>query len=247
MTPSEYAREHKLPFCAAVIQMTREIKSGGVPRSKKSVPAGSGLTQKRLKQLVKDLGQYEGKFRAFCRMHGISQATFALALADKHTGFWEEYAAKNNLSLIECSYCRNFFFPVTVKQLTCSTRCTSMAKQDDSYFGGMRRFTLGMADGICQLCGAEKKKGLSSHHVIGKKNDPENECLVALCVGCHDLITKLSLRKFLATSEGWERLIVMTMTRRLAEVQEKNLAVDATVALSHYVASMLGEEKLAEK
>jgi hypothetical protein len=50
--------------------------------------------------------------------------------------------------------------------------------------------------------------------MIGKENDPENEYLVALCPGCHQLVTLLGGRTFAGTAEVWESLIQLAMIRK---------------------------------
>jgi len=56
------------------------------------------------------------------------------------------------------------------------------------YFGGNRLNTIGLISKTCQLCMRKVEKGLSSHHIIGKEKDPENQYLIALCSGCHKLV-----------------------------------------------------------
>ena len=74
--------------------------------------------------------------------------------------------------------------------------------------------TVGLAERICQLCGKENPKGLSSHHVLGKENDPHNVDLIALCPGCHHIVGVLGGREFIDDSKTWERLIAFAWLRR---------------------------------
>jgi hypothetical protein len=83
---------------------------------------------------------------------------------------------------------------------------------DQNYFGGKRKQTIGLAEGVCQICERTPKKALSSHHVIGKENDPDNEILVALCSGCHNIVTQLGGRNF--TESQWESLISFVWLRK---------------------------------
>ena len=66
------------------------------------------------------------------------------------------------------------------------------------------------------MCMAPKST-LSAHHVLGKANDPSNEYLVALCAGCHHLVGMLAGRTFAESPQGWENLINLVLSRRLAD------------------------------
>jgi hypothetical protein len=50
--------------------------------------------------------------------------------------------------------------------------------------------------------------------MLGKENDPNNEHLIALCQGCHNIVTILGGRRFVATPEAWEVLIQLVVTRK---------------------------------
>ena len=113
-----------------------------------------------------------------------------------------------------CPYCGDAFWPLAHRQVFCTKKCASDNRSDQSYFGGRRRETIGWADGICQLCNQHTPKGLSSHHIRGKENDPENEHLIALCSGCHNIVTILAGRRFAATTEAWEVLIQLVLLRK---------------------------------
>ena len=133
----------------------------------------------------------------------------------KHTPEqWREFAASKGLSKTSCPYCGVEFHPVTKKQKQCSRACAARRRTDGKYFGGKRRNTVGLAEGVCQLCRQAVAKGLSSHHIFGKEHDPENDYLIAVCRGCHEIITLLSSRKFITDTESWEDLISLVLMRR---------------------------------
>jgi hypothetical protein len=119
--------------------------------------------------------------------------------------------------LKECPNCRATFYPTTKKQIACTRKCQANYLSDQKYFGGKRNTTIGLAEGVCQLCRQKWDKGLSSHHVLGKKNDPENTCLIALCRGCHDIVGLLTRRGFVDEAVGWENLIHLVVAHRLAD------------------------------
>jgi hypothetical protein len=128
--------------------------------------------------------------------------------------FWDRYSANaSNLSSKDCAYCGVTFYPLNAKQQTCTRKCQAHARADRQYFNGRRKETIGMAEGICQLC--EQPRGsLSSHHVWGKEHDEQADFLVAVCNGCHNLIEKLSSRKNTADAGFYERLIVFALLRK---------------------------------
>lgn len=135
--------------------------------------------------------------------------------------WWELYASKNAVKpKTKCLYCDTEFWPMSHKQMYCERKCANEARTDNGYFGGRRRETIGLAEATCQLCGRKNVKGLSSHHMIGKENDPENEYLVALCPGCHQIVTILGGRNFTGTSEIWESLIQLVMIRKFGHQKD---------------------------
>lgn len=129
----------------------------------------------------------------------------------------------------ECEYC-GYYFAYSVKtQRFCSPKCAADKKRDREYFAGNRRSTVGLAEGICQICGTMPKKGLASHHVHGKASDPKGKVLVALCPGCHDLITKLGGRTFVDDEKIWEKLIALAHLRKFGP--NKNLKIEVKISV----------------
>lgn len=189
------------------------------------------------KSIDTHLRALEGNLRlrptSYCRALGLDIESFVQACQRHFEDRWDSYAASiSTIPTKECSYCGRIFYPTNGKQQTCSRRCTSTARQDRDYFGGKRRNTIGLTAGICQLCGREGHKGLSSHHVLGKENDPDNEVLIALCQGCHKIITMLATRKFVDDTEAWETVIALTWLRRHGgDTLEEGKALYVSVAL----------------
>ena len=50
--------------------------------------------------------------------------------------------------------------------------------------------------------------------MLGKENDPDNQHLIALCSGCHHIVTIVAGRRFAATPEAWEVLIQLVLIRK---------------------------------
>lgn len=122
----------------------------------------------------------------------------------------------------KCEYCGNIFAYSKKTQRFCSPKCSSDQRRDKEYFSGNRKKTVGLAERICQICGALTKKGLAAHHVYGKVSDPKGKHLVALCPGCHDLVTKLGIRTSVNDPTFWEKLIHYSKLRKNGPDESQN-------------------------
>lgn len=181
------------------------------------VPRGAGYDKDSIAKHLKATESFSGTMTQYCRANSIDIESLVRCFQKFFPERWEEYTKSHSpLMVKECEYCHREFHPTMGKQRTCSRKCSSDSRRDRAYFGGNRRNTIGLTAGVCQLCGRDDVKGLSSHHVFGKENDPENEVLIALCPGCHQLVGILASRKFVDANEGWEALINLVMLRRTA-------------------------------
>lgn len=177
-----------------------------------------GYAKKRVLSLINQLESYGGSLRQFSAKHALDIETFIRSIQRFDREFWDDYTRRrSDLTEKICPNCREPFYPFTSRQRTCSRKCSDQARVDADYFGGKRQQTIGLAAGICQLCMSPTRAGLSSHHVLGKENDPENNFLIALCRGCHQLVGMLAGRRFSDSEQGWENLINLVMARRLAD------------------------------
>jgi len=122
-------------------------------------------------------------------------------------------------------------------QKSCNRKCRRDHVADTTYFGGKRKNTVGLKEGVCQLCGKVKEK-LSSHHVLGKEHDRESDFLVALCNGCHQIVGVLASKEFTDEPDGWENLITLVMARRMRKNRPDSAGVYAYVEIDH----LLGDE-----
>jgi hypothetical protein len=182
-------------------------------RIKKKLPRGAGLDKVSVKRHIRDLEVSGLSITRYARQHGMVVDVLIRALEVHYPEWWVQY--RNGISYLPeatCPQCEGLFYPSSSRQTFCSRRCGQRYKVDQEYFGGKRKHTIGLAEGICQVCGRQPKKGLSSHHVLGKENDPDNNYLVALCSGCHDMVTALGARDF--TEQQWEALISLAYLRR---------------------------------
>lgn len=201
----------------AVACKVNELGLAGKPRPReKKVPRGAGFDKRTTAAHVKQIVETDSKVTRYCRQHALSVELFVLAWQRHDPDGWRAYCERHGTGEIKrCSYCTGEFVPANGKQQTCSRKCQGDARRDASYFGGNRRNTIGLAEGVCQLCGRQVEKGLSSHHALGKENDPDNEVLVALCQGCHKLVTICGGRTWAADETTWEQLIIYTVLRKL--------------------------------
>jgi len=185
-------------------------------------PRTTAYSKDNTKKYSQEIASMGLRLRQYALMRNLNLENLVQALQRYEPKWWQEYvethAAKPKTN---CPYCNVEFWPLSGKQVYCSRKCGNDARTDNGYFGGRRRETIGLAEKTCQLCGRQNVKGLSSHHMIGKENDPENEYLVALCPGCHQLVTILGSRAFAGTSEVWESLIQLAMIRKFGH--DKNI------------------------
>jgi hypothetical protein len=178
------------------------------------IPRGKGFDKRSINRHLKALEASPGlNTSQYARRQKLQANALVEAFRLHFPERWERIVAERPVEEIACSYCDGSFVPNRAGQEYCSPKCARDARTDESYFGGKRREAVGLSEGVCQLCGSKPKKGLQAHHLYGKDNDPENAHLLALCSGCHSLVTMASRPLFLREPEGWERL------RRLVELR----------------------------
>jgi hypothetical protein len=177
----------------------------------------TGYPKPRVQKLIAALDRYSGSLRQFCRDHSLDLEYFIVCIQRVDRQFWDDYTRRrSDLTAKTCPNCGETYYPLTKRQMACSRRCSSHLRRDTAYFGGKRKSAIGLAEGICQLC-MEPKDNLSAHHVLGKANDPANDYLIAVCSGCHQIVTILGGRRFVESEQGWENLIGLVLSRRLAD------------------------------
>lgn len=205
----------------------------------KKLPRGAGWDKVSTTRHMRALQCYDGPITRYARMNGLDIESLSKALQQHCPDDWRAYTqSRSDIPEKVCAYCGCTFIPANGKQAYCTRKCAADARRDRSYFGGKRRNTIGLAEGVCQLCKRSVTKGLSSHHVLGKENDPGNEVLVALCAGCHKIVTLLGSRNFLRDPESLETLIVLAIQRKegdkVSELPE-NTVLHVTVDIDQYV------------
>lgn len=202
---------------AYVLSRTGRVATGQKKKSWK-IPRGVGLDKPGMKRLATELVNFNGNFLKFCTSRGLDPDVVNAAFWKYEPEAWTSYRdTSGKFQSYVCTYCGAEYLRSRKNKTTCSSKCDRTAATDLEYFGGSRRKTVGLLEGVCQLCRKHKESKLASHHVLGKENDPDNDVLTALCNGCHELITELARRSFLSDPSCWEDLINLSMVRKLAD------------------------------
>jgi hypothetical protein len=216
MTISQIANKLGRPYNGVALKISRlglgqRFGNKGSKKTKKT----QNYYKYNLEQYMKDIDSTGAKLTGFAKQNNLNVNSLSCSLQSYYPEWWENYTQLNAVKeQMVCPYCETQFWPLGHKQIYCTRKCANEARVDNGYFGGKRRLTVGLAERICQLCGRKDVKGLSSHHMLGKENDPENDYLVALCPGCHNLVTLLGGRNFTATPQIWEGLIQLVLIRK---------------------------------
>lgn len=185
----------------------------------RKLPRGKGYdkaaTLKHLKAMVKG----GVPVTEYVKANGLKLDTFMLALFTHHAHLLHpSHVDDPKLIQASCEQCGETFWHTRKGVRFCSPKCGKDKRVDDTYFGGKRKSTAGLAESVCGLCRRQVTKGLSSHHVFGKANDPGNDHLLALCRGCHEVVSALALKKWVANEEALERLIVLAVSQRFGSM-----------------------------
>lgn len=216
MTIAQIANRLGRPYNGVALKISRlGLGQRFGNKQKKKIPRTGEFTKDKVLGYVKELDETGEKVTTYSRKLGLGTESLINAIQryapDWYEGYCQKFAVKPKTN---CPYCEIEFWPLNHKQIYCNRDCANKARVDNSYFGGKRRETIGLLEGICQLCGQHTPKGLSSHHMLGKENDPENNHLIALCSGCHNIVTILGGRRFVATEEAWEVLMQLVIIRK---------------------------------
>lgn len=222
-TIAEIASKLGRPYNGVALKLSRlgmVRRIGGTNRIQK-LPRKTTWNLASVKGYIAEISDMGITVNKYSKLKNLPLEMLVRSIQTHQPEWWEQYAAKNaKKPKTQCPYCKSDFWPMSGKQMYCNRKCAAEARVDNGYFGGRRRETIGLAEGICQLCSRQNVKGLSSHHMIGKENDPENEYLIALCPGCHQIVTILGGRNFAGTPEVWESLIQLAMIRKMGHQKE---------------------------
>lgn len=216
MTIAQIANRLGRPYNGVALKISRlGLGQRFGNKQKKKIPRTGEYTKAKIEEYIKELEATGQKVTTFSRSNSLNVDSVVYSIQRFYPEWYQTYCEKFAVKpKTACPYCEVEFWPLSHKQIYCNRDCANKARVDYSYFGGRRRETIGLLEGVCQLCGQHTPKGLSSHHIKGKENDPDNEFLIALCQGCHNIVTLLSGRRFVATEEAWEVLMQLVIMRK---------------------------------
>lgn len=159
-----------------------------------------------------------------CKSADLNPTLFGHAVKARLPEQWK--VIKQSGKVKKCQYCKNEFLFSVSSQIFCCNKCRYDFKTDQEYFGGKKLKTYGLAQRTCQICERKDSPGLTPHHILGKGNDPKDKYLLAICRGCHGLITDLGRRNFLLEREKLDLLIKLAIIRKVADNSVKILLND---------------------
>jgi hypothetical protein len=216
MTIAQIANRLGRPYNGVAIKISRlGLGQRFGNKQTKKIPRTGEYTKAKVKSYILEMEVEQLKLTKFSRMNSLNVDSVTYAIQKFYPEWYEQYCQENAVKpKTNCPYCETPFWPLNHKQIYCNRKCANQCRTDNSYFGGKRRQTIGLLEGVCQLCGGKDMPGLSSHHVKGKENDPDNDYLMALCRGCHQIVTILGGRRFVATEEAWEVLMQLVILRK---------------------------------
>jgi hypothetical protein len=212
---SEIAKALSRPYVEVVCKLA-ELGTNTENEPVWKIPRGKGYDKVSIKSAVRAIDTTGVTVRQYARMRGYRIELFCEVIRRQMPMWFDLYRSEHPEELADsvCAGCGLTFVAAKRGTQYHSAACGAKQRVNDSYFGGQRNQTVGLDDGVCMCCEREVKVGLSAHHMIGKENDPENKYLVAICRGCHQLITVMGQRPFLESSDGWERLMQFVLLRR---------------------------------
>ena len=229
MTISEIARQLGRPYNGVALKISRlgiGTRHGNRVRTK--LPRGKGHDKATTAKRIKEIEAGTDLVTTYARKHSLQPESLCQAIERHFPEWWDAYRlSHSDLPQRECPYCGRQFVPNLSKQLYCSRKCGTDSRKDASYFGGKRRETIGWGEGRCQICKRVPEKGLTPHHALGKENDDDNEFLVALCRGCHQVVTSLGNRGF--TEEMFESLVSLVWIRNQGAAFSGELWVSVSI------------------
>ncbi len=203
-------------YAGVALKLSRSgVRSQHTGWREKKPKRGAGLTKKRVIAFARKLEGGKTTVRRLARMEGVAITPLVDALQFYEPQKWQRYVLDHSeLGIEKCPGCGRDFVPLTKRQQFCTVRCRESHRRNVSYFGGRRQEAVGLREGVCQLCRKKVEKWLSAHHVLGKENDPDNEALIALCRGCHDILTRLAARPWVEDPDIVADLISLALARR---------------------------------
>lgn len=210
----EIARQLDVTYFQIANRLRELNVTGGKTPPKRKRPTGK-YVKSHIKRHLQDYDYRPNGWTLaqYARANQLKLEPFVHAIKTHFPDWWYAFTQTEPDQISRCDECDDEYIKNRSDQMYCSATCATRARADMEYFGGERGNTVGLASKTCQICGRITDRGLSSHHVFGKKNDDENRYLVALCSGCHDTLTYLAARPWVNDPSIWENLIAMCLYR----------------------------------
>lgn len=233
VTAGEIASRLGRTFAAITCKLNELNIKGYRARRDPKIPRGAGYDKSSMHNHLKSLESADTTPTSYCRSHGLAIESFAAAAQRHFPERWEQLFRSRPMPQKQCPGCEVLFFPNNGKQIYCARLCASRERANRSYFGGRRMEAIGMREGVCQVCSRQGQRRLTPHHVIGKDNDPDNDYMIALCSGCHQLVTLLGARAIACDAMALQTLVTLGVMRRMGkDVLGKELYVEVIVDCS---------------
>lgn len=230
VTVGEIASRLGRTFAAVTSRLNEMGVKNYRARRSPAVPRGAGYDKVSIDKHLRSIEASKVMPTRYCRARGLSIETFATAAQRHFPDRWQELFKSNPMPQKTCPGCDVAFFPANGKQVYCTRLCASRERSNRSYFGGRRMEAIGMREGVCQMCAKVDHRRLTPHHVIGKENDQDNEYMVALCSGCHQLVTLLAARKFACDEMALQTLVTLGVLRRMGkDAPGKEIYVEVSI------------------
>jgi hypothetical protein len=231
-TIAEIANKLARPYAGVALKISRlGLSNQYANKQMQKVPKNGQFTKPNVSKYIKEIDESKATLSQYAIKNNLHKQSLNTAIQKHFPEWYSSYCEKNGTGIkIKCPECQEDFWQMTKRHFFCSGTCSNRYRIDQDYFGGKRKQTIGLAEQICQICKRHVTKGLSSHHIIGKENDPDNLNLIALCQGCHKLVTQTAGRNFVGDTDCWESLIVLSLLRKHGFKDEfKNLGVTVDI------------------
>lgn len=203
------------PFGELALKASELGLRGRAPAREIKLPRGRGYDKAAIERHIWALARSDLDLVRYARTTDLHPELLVLAFERYCPEAWADYLAFHDPPVTRrCEYCGRDYIPSSGRQRHCEPKCAQDARADRTYFNGRRRDTVGMRQGICQVCGREGGRKLAAHHLLGKDADPEGKWLIALCAGCHGLVTQLARSALVDDDAKASALVSLARLRR---------------------------------
>jgi 5-methylcytosine-specific restriction endonuclease McrA len=216
---TEAAQRLGQPFAALAVTASELGLRVRSPAHELKLPRGRGYDKASTEKHIWALARSSLDVVRYARAADLHPDLLVLAFERYCPEAWADYLAFHPApERRPCDYCGRGYIPSSARQRYCTPKCAADARSDRAYFNGRRQAATGMREGVCQVCGREGRRKLAAHHLLGKEADPEGRWLIALCPGCHDVVTALARMALVDDPAKLSALISLALLRRHGKV-----------------------------